>query len=180
MSTSTTGAGAVLAPIGTATAEVRPRLRRLAEYEPAHGASGDDTPPDGKRRTETHSARPAQEDAREKEKKALRGERAGGGPTRAALHGLVRSVLEVLDGHRPVTQLRELFDERAYTTIVAAVRTRTRTRASRRLRRLYPCIPAEGVVELCATVDDGPRVRAATARMERRGGRWRCTQFCLL
>lgn len=112
--------------------------------------------------------------------RTAREKRADDGPTKAALHGLVRGVLEVLDGRRPAAQLRELFDERAYDTLLAGVATRTRTRASRRLRRLYSCLPADGVVELCATVDDGPRVRAAAARLERHGRQWRCTQFCLL
>jgi hypothetical protein len=39
--------------------------------------------------------------------------------------------------------------------------------------------PADGVAELCATVETGRRVRAIAMRLEEHRGRWRCTRLQL-
>lgn len=39
--------------------------------------------------------------------------------------------------------------------------------------------PADGVAELCATLDTGARVRAVAMRLEQRHGRWQCTRLQL-
>jgi len=39
--------------------------------------------------------------------------------------------------------------------------------------------PSEGVAELSATLQAGPRVRAIALRLEARHGRWRCTRLQL-
>ena len=39
--------------------------------------------------------------------------------------------------------------------------------------------PADGVAELCATVDLGVRVRAVAMRLETHHGHWRCTRLQL-
>ena len=39
--------------------------------------------------------------------------------------------------------------------------------------------PADGIAEVCATVQTGLRVRAVALRIERQHGRWRCTRLHL-
>jgi hypothetical protein len=39
--------------------------------------------------------------------------------------------------------------------------------------------PADGVAELSAVVQVGPRYRAVAARLEGRNGRWRCVRLQL-
>jgi hypothetical protein len=39
--------------------------------------------------------------------------------------------------------------------------------------------PADGVAELCATVETGRRVRALAMRLEEHHGRWCCTRLQL-
>jgi hypothetical protein len=47
------------------------------------------------------------------------------------------------------------------------------------LRSLRVSEPADGVAELCATVDNGARVRALALRLEAHHGRWCCTRLQL-
>ncbi|RZS34002.1 hypothetical protein EV193_110152 [Herbihabitans rhizosphaerae] len=102
--------------------------------------------------------------------------------TDLGLRRMMTVVLEVLDGHRPVGQLRTLLTNPAYESLLTRVRAST---ARHRLRSLYTCRPADGVIELCATVnvttrDGRRRVLAAAGRVEltRRG--WRCTVLRML
>jgi hypothetical protein len=47
------------------------------------------------------------------------------------------------------------------------------------LRSVRVSEPAQGIAELCATVDTGRRVRAVAMRLEEHHGRWRCTRLQL-
>jgi len=95
----------------------------------------------------------------------------------AVLGQLLRQVLEVLDGRRPVGHVARLLPD----TALEAVLTRLRHRHSTQhiLRRLRACYPADDAVELAAVIGvtaaaRRPSAIAATARFERDGDGWRC------
>jgi hypothetical protein len=95
---------------------------------------------------------------------------------------LLVGILEAASGKRPLQQLAGLMSpsvalglradlersgdlRRPHWTQAASVRS---TRATE---------PREGVAEVCATVQHGPRVRAVALRAEAHQGRWRCTRL---
>jgi hypothetical protein len=47
------------------------------------------------------------------------------------------------------------------------------------LRSIRVCEPADGVAEVSAVVQIGPRFRAMAARLEGLDGRWRCVRLQL-
>ena len=47
------------------------------------------------------------------------------------------------------------------------------------VRNVRASEPADGIAEVCATVQAGRRVRAVALRVERHDGRWRCTRLHL-
>ncbi|AHI01242.1 hypothetical protein GCM10010174_11540 [Kutzneria viridogrisea] len=97
---------------------------------------------------------------------------------RGVIRRLLAAVVEVLDGRRPVDQLRTQLTPMAH----AALRTRV-VRSSRtpgKLRSLHLCAPGPRVVEACATIEVGGRVRAMAARFELAGDAVRCTVLRLL
>lgn len=150
------------------TASARVLLRRVADYEPDGAPSGTATLPSPR----TDEAVP------------LVTRQPGSGvarvPSRAELHRLVRAVLEVLDGKRPVAQLKRYLGETCYE----ALRTRATTEAGRRdhhrLSRLYLSRPAARSIELCATVEVGGRLLAAAGNVEIARHGWRCTSLRFL
>jgi hypothetical protein len=94
---------------------------------------------------------------------------------------VLRQVVEVLDGRRPVAQLAGLVPE----CEAADLRERVGRGARYALRRVHTCCPAPGAVELAAMVEHRSaagrrRVLAAAARFERMGDRWLCRVFRLL
>ena len=101
--------------------------------------------------------------------------------------GVVRALLEVLDGHRTVEQLDRLVTRRVRAELVGAVvRPGARRAASADGRRERPRVrsvrtsrPTDDVVEACATVVRRGRVRAVALRLEVRDGRWLCSELCL-
>lgn len=97
---------------------------------------------------------------------------------------LTQAIAEVLAGARPAGQLAR------YTTLdVLEHLERSTGRLARngngtRTVVLRPVVasvhvtePADGVAEVCAVVDTGPRRRALALRLEGQDGRWRCTQL---
>ncbi|OLF19096.1 Rv3235 family protein [Actinophytocola xanthii] len=98
--------------------------------------------------------------------------------TPETLWRLVLHVLEVLDGRRPVGQLRTLLTDSAYEALLTRLRVVPPGR-QHRLRRLHTCYPDAHVVELSAVIDvtagppHPPRVHAAAIRMEQVHDRWR-------
>lgn len=100
------------------------------------------------------------------------------GPERDQFHRLLCLVVEVLNGRRPITQLRGATTGPVYDALM----TRCRFTPNRlhRLRTLRTCRPAPDTIELCATVlvsvpSRHPTVITLAARMEHRCGRWLCT-----
>ncbi|HZI98105.1 MAG TPA: Rv3235 family protein [Actinomycetales bacterium] len=100
----------------------------------------------------------------------------------AACTALVRAVVEVLGGTRPSSQLARWLTTDVYAALQRraglAARLRRGAAPSARqavVRRVRVCEPRDGVVEACAVVIDGGRVRAVALRLEGLDGRWRAT-----
>jgi uncharacterized protein DUF6459 len=90
---------------------------------------------------------------------------------------LVAMLLEVLDGSRPVAQLRMLItdDVRAFATARAQEATSAGVRY--RLRKLHSCRPTERAIEMTAIAATGVADRdlAVAVRLDRRTDGWVCT-----
>ncbi|SDN44817.1 Rv3235 family protein [Allokutzneria albata] len=98
----------------------------------------------------------------------------------AAAGRLVTTVLEALDGRRPLRQLLHTkLSESVHRRLAAQLR-RARPGHTHRLRTIHVCEPAEGVIEASGTVTLGRRVRAVTARIESTPRGWLCTVFAIL
>lgn len=90
--------------------------------------------------------------------------------------GLVRAVLEVLDGRRSGRLLRQV----AVPVVAARLASVVRARSTRMLRAPRVCHPSRFVAEISVTVRREERVLAVAARAEHRDGRWRFTAFTVL
>jgi Family of unknown function (DUF6459) len=97
---------------------------------------------------------------------------------------LLVGMIETAAGRRPLHQLATLLSPSVSQGLGAdfersaqAGRSHWLHRASVRTVRVSE--PAEGVAELCATVETGRRVRAIAMRFEEHHGRWRCTRLQL-
>ncbi len=101
----------------------------------------------------------------------------------ATCAALVRAVVEVLAGVRPVTQLARWTTHEVHAALTrrTALAARTRPTGQPRLTRaavvrgVRVCVPADGVAEVSAVVIDAERVRAVAVRLEGLDGRWRAT-----
>lgn len=129
-------------------------IRRLAEHQVTSPAAP------------VPSGRPAPEPARRPSPPP---------PSAHALSQFLLAVLEIVDGRRSPHQLEDLLPVSEYRSLLPTTRTPNAER--RRLRSLHPHRTAAGVLELCATVQHGPRARALVGRLELRGDTW---QFTLL
>jgi hypothetical protein len=97
---------------------------------------------------------------------------------------LLIGMIETAGGRRPLHQLASLLSPSVCRGLGADFE-----RAAQRgtphwlhrgsLRSMRVAEPAEGVAELCATVETGRRVRAVALRLEAQQGRWRCTRLQL-
>src|SRR5262245_54515981 len=74
------------------------------------------------------------------------------GPLRERLFRLICQVLEVLDGRRPIGQLRNVVDPAVYHSMWTRLRQSSPLGRQHRLRGLHTCRPSLDVIELCATV----------------------------
>lgn len=99
---------------------------------------------------------------------------------------LAQAVVEVVAGARPAAQLVRWTDLEVYTQLQgeaarAGLRGCTQRAATRRawVRSVHVSSPADGVAEVCAVVEQGPRRRALALRLEGRDGRWQCTALAL-
>ncbi|MFM8502216.1 MAG: Rv3235 family protein [Actinomycetota bacterium] len=91
------------------------------------------------------------------------------------------SVVEILAGRRPVTQIARNTHRFIYNNLAKQVGTHSKfPKAAPKLRRIHRSEPIEGVIELTATISIGLRVRAIAARFEGVDRRWICTEFDLL
>lgn len=92
---------------------------------------------------------------------------------------VVRAVVEVLSGTRPLAQLGRWLSPELYETVGrrAGPSGRHRRRHARpvTVRRVHVCRIGEDVVESSVVVHDGTHLRAAAIRLETYRGRWRAT-----
>lgn len=167
---------APLQPAPPQPAPPSPRLRWM-RYEPEPG--GEDEPAD------VHSAAtpglplPAPPDSSLAATVLLDDDQA-----RAAVSGVLRLAMEVLDGRRPLKQLARHFHAAPlrYWRVATQQRASThRVRAPARIHRIVLCVPRAGVTELAAVCGIDGRVRALAARFEQTdpAAPWRCTALRL-
>jgi hypothetical protein len=102
----------------------------------------------------------------------------------AALAQVLRRVLEVLDGRRPVEQLRSLLPDPAFEAVLTRLRT-VRAGCRHVLRGLRTSYPTRSAVEVSAVIgmrspEGQERVVAAAARFERHDDRWLCAALRIL
>ena len=99
---------------------------------------------------------------------------------------LVQAMIEVVSGVRPVSQLvrwttAPVYDElcarvaRPVASTGAGSRVNVTTRLAEVVRSIRVSEPGDGVAEVCAIVQQGPRCRAIALRLEGIDGRWQCT-----
>jgi hypothetical protein len=98
---------------------------------------------------------------------------------------LVQAMIEVVSGVRPVSQLVRWTTAPIYDELCARVarpvaagaggRTTETTRLAEVVRSIRVSEPHDGVAEVCAIVQQGPRCRAIALRLEGIDGRWQCT-----
>ncbi len=92
------------------------------------------------------------------------------------------AVLEARAGRRPLQQLSPLLSRGVHAGLTREL-ARSTTLARRRngldylVRSIHVCEPADGVAELAAVVQVGPRFRAIAARLEGRDAQWRCVRL---
>jgi Family of unknown function (DUF6459) len=103
------------------------------------------------------------------------------------LRGLLRIVLEVLDGRRQPGQLRGALDEASRAALLAQSQDSARSGRQHRLHTLHTCQPVPEAIELCATIVVSSTSRrrqtlvAMVGRVERTSdGSWRCRALRLL
>lgn len=91
------------------------------------------------------------------------------------------SVIEILSERRPLSQIARSTHRYIYNNLTKQVGIfKNSQNSSPRLRRIYRSEPIEGVIEICATISVGQRVRVIAARFEGVDRRWICTEFDLL
>lgn len=100
-------------------------------------------------------------------------------PVRGVAAGVVRVLLEVVDGRRRVEQVAAVASPSVCRYMRAARLGQAAPRVFR-VRSLRLCRPAESVLEAAAVVAIAGRVRALAARLERTDGAWRCVAFRIL
>lgn len=95
--------------------------------------------------------------------------------------GMVRTILEAMDGLRPPDQLARYVSPDVYATVHRRARLARRDTARRRqaarIRTVHVCQPADGVAELAVVLQHRGRVRALALRLRGLDGRWRVCAF---
>jgi hypothetical protein len=97
---------------------------------------------------------------------------------------LLVGMIETAAGRRPLHQLSTLLSPSVSRGLGADFERAAQLGSPHWLHRaavrsVRVAEPAEGVAELCATVETGRRVRAIAMRLEEHHGRWRCTRLQL-
>lgn len=90
---------------------------------------------------------------------------------------LVQALVEVLGGLRPASQLVRWTSGEVYTAVTAQAAHAGKAAPRGRVRSVHVSEPADGVAEVCALVQRGPRAHAVALRLEGIDGRWQCTVF---
>ncbi len=105
-------------------------------------------------------------------------------PPHAWAARLAQALAEVLSGTRPAQQLVRWTSLDVYACLRRHVTYRLQTTAMGRarptqvvLRSVRLSEPVEGIAEVSAVLQIGPRARALALRLEGINGRWRCTAF---
>ncbi|MBW0088702.1 hypothetical protein I4I73_06460 [Pseudonocardia sp. KRD-184] len=98
---------------------------------------------------------------------------------RAPVARLFNALVEVVDGRRPVEQLRRVAAPPVLRYVRAACPTR-RPRRVGQVRSWRVSRPAENAVEASAVVALNGRVRAVAAGLELEAGEWLCTSVRIL
>ncbi|MDT4996979.1 MAG: hypothetical protein QOD45_1047 [Pseudonocardiales bacterium] len=104
-------------------------------------------------------------------------------PRRWTRH-LLTGIFETAAGRRPLQQLAAMLSPSVAYGLgadfekAAQARRRHWSHAAR-VRSVRATQPADGVAEICATIQVGDRVRAVALRVEEHRGRWRCTRLQL-
>jgi hypothetical protein len=105
------------------------------------------------------------------------------GPTDAHLRKLLTKLLEVLDGRRPLGQLKSLLANPVYEATLTRLRTKPHG-VRYQLYSLHACWPSDTAVELMGRVEalrrGGRRALAVVVRMELTPDGWQCVFLRLL
>ena len=118
---------------------------------------------------------PDEEEAEADEFDPVRTPRADLPPPGPRAEMLVRALLEVLAGDRPVTQLARWTTPKVYEQIEGMLEPRGPRPWAGTLRGVHVTEPADGVAEVAAIVRRGPRSGAVALRLEGLDGRWLVT-----
>jgi len=93
---------------------------------------------------------------------------------------LLIAALEVIAGRRSPQQLAQHLSQAVLTGLIAdRDKPRRGWTQPAVLRSIRVCEPADGVAEISAVIQIGPRFRAVAARLEGLDGRWRCVRLQL-
>lgn len=88
------------------------------------------------------------------------------------------AVLEARAGRRSLQQLTPYLSIAVHHGLATELeRQRHPTGAPFGVRSIHVCEPADGVAEIAAVLQSGPRCRAVAARLEGLDGRWRCVKL---
>ncbi|MEV4319238.1 Rv3235 family protein [Actinocrispum sp. NPDC049592] len=112
-------------------------------------------------------------------------------PAEPDCRGLVTKILEVLDGRRPITQLRGVLSETVYEATLTRLRTTPPTTIRHTLTTLHTCRPSPTAIELCGRLDTSTTTttsrptrttKAYTARLDLQDetSPWTCTFWRIL
>ena len=89
---------------------------------------------------------------------------------------LIRTI-EILAGHRPVTQISRSTHRYIYNNLVKRAGSFNELP---KIRKIHRNQPIQGVIEVATTLAFKTRVRALVARFEGVDGKWLCTEFELI
>lgn len=97
---------------------------------------------------------------------------------------LLTGIFETAAGRRPLQQLAAMLSPSVGYGLGADFEKAARAGQrhwshAARVRSIRATQPADGVAEICATIQVGDRVRAVALRVEEHRGRWRCTRLQL-
>lgn len=93
------------------------------------------------------------------------------------IHQLARSVIEVLEGHRPATQLARWMTEPVQASLALTVRRRAAPGPPLRIASVHCDDSITDVVEVALRVVAGQRSTAMAFRLERQRRVWVCTAW---
>jgi hypothetical protein len=95
---------------------------------------------------------------------------------------LLVAAFEALAGRRPLTQLSRFLSQSVYAGLAGDLERARQDKVWTHpsvMRSIRVCEPADGVAELAAVVQTGPRYRAVAVRLEGLDGHWRCVELKL-